>query len=426
MIKNIEELATTEARGEALAILEAGYNSLDTTKVIKTNVKIRGQWLKLGGKLLRLSPRTRIFVIGIGKCSFTAAKALEEILGEKITAGVVIDVVGGPLQRLRSYVGTHPFPTEANAEATRAAVDLVKGLTKRDLVITIISGGGSALFCYPYKMSVAELGQVTKALMLAGASIQEMNTVRKHLSEVQGGQLAKLVYPARLVSLIFSDVPGDNLNFIASGPTVLDKTTVKDAEEIVMRYNVLQSLGLNKLNFKESPKNRKYFRKVKNIIVVSNKTALTAMKIQAKKIGYRVRVLGHDLQITATELAPLFFNKLKPGLVILGAGETTVTISGPAKKGGRNQEAVLAALKKIPEGGIFISAASDGEDNSDMAGAVGDYESKSRATSRGLDISQVLAEHASYDFFSTTKDHIFTGKTGANVSDLFIALQKKV
>jgi len=231
IIKNFDELATTALRRDALEILEAGYGAISTKKVITSKVKVEENMLLVNGNEIDLDNYEKIFFVGIGKCSATAGEVFENLLGDRITDGIVIDVRGIELKRIRSHVGTHPFPSEANVEAAQSVREMLEGATENDLVIAVISGGGSALLCLPHDLKCEVLVNTTKELMKKGANIEELNTVRKHLSLIQGGQFAKIAYPAKIMSLIFSDVPGDDISTIASGPTVIDTTTKEDAKK---------------------------------------------------------------------------------------------------------------------------------------------------------------------------------------------------
>lgn len=425
IIKNRETLARSDARADALTILESGYEALNTKNVVREHVSRNGDVLTIGGEPYPRDSFRNIYIIGIGKCAFDAAEALEETLDDWITDGVIIDVQGGVLKRLRSFVGTHPLPSDVNVTAAGAVMALARNATEEDLVLCIISGGGSALLCWPHQMKCEEVIRITEELMHAGATIQEMNIVRKHISDVQGGQLAMLAYPARIVSLIFSDVPGDDISVVASGPTVLDTSTEEEAAAILAKYHILEACSLPKCDLVETPKDEKYFAHVRNILAVSNRRALDAMERTSIELGYTVHRAGERIQVEAKDLPRVLLEQLTPGSVVLGAGETTVTMTDGGGEGGRNQEAVLASLSLLRDGQVFISAASDGEDHGEDAGAIGDTLTLGQARALGLDAAQALQSHATHPFFVAVGDILHTGKTGTNVSDLFIALEKK-
>ena len=349
---------------------------------------------------------------------------MESILGSWITDGIILDVKGGPLKHMKSLVGTHPLPSFTNIRATAEIIGILKGVDSKDLVLVIVSGGGSALLCWPYQLTCDDMASITNALMNRGATIQELNTVRKHTSEIQGGHLARLAYPATVVGLIFSDVPGDDLSCVASGPTVLDTTTVKDAQHILKKYHVLQQCQLIHCDLRETPKDPIFFSHVTNELIVNNKMAVEAMNHQAQKLGYDSSIYSLTLTGEARESGKLFAGLAKPGEVLVAAGETTVTIQGNGK-GGRNQEFVLGALEMLPAQSLVLSCASDGIDNGPVAGAFADDLVKVSARRKHLEVKTFLDENNSFSFFQKTKTAIKTGKTGINVSDLMVCLGGK-
>ena len=421
VIKNTGEIVTTQLRKDALEILEAGYEAINTEKVIESEIKVDGGHLVVSGIDVDLSSYERVIFVGIGKCAADAAVVFERLLGEYLSEGIVIDVRGVVLQKIISRVGTHPLPSKENIEATQAVTKLLQGVTDRDLVLTVISGGGSALLCLPHDIQCEMLVNITKTLMSGGATIEELNTVRKHLSMIQGGQFAKLAYPARVVSVIFSDVPGNDMATVASGPTVLDTTTKEDAERILAEYNILTVCKLPGCEVFETPKDEKYFTKVDNILLLTNNTAINAMGEKAKELKYRPIVADDKVEGDASTIGRLIATQAKEKSCILYGGERTVMVKGTGK-GGRNQELVLGALPELGEHTVVVAAASDGWDNSDVAGAIGDKELFEKATSGGVDIGKFLGENNSYEFFNTMGGHIKTGRTGSNVSDLYFTL----
>ena len=423
MIKNFEELATSQLRRDALTILEAGYSAINPRALIMSKVSLKGEELCIEDETYTCSLYERIFFVGIGKCGIDAAAAFEEILGDRITDGIVLDVRPTTLPHIRSFVGTHPYPSEANVSATGEIVKMLTGVTERDLVIVLISGGGSALLCLPNEMDCETLAHFTKLLMERGANIRELNTVRKHLSRIHGGNLAKLCYPAKVVSFILSDVPGNDISFIASGPTVMDTTSVADAEAVLRKYNLVNECQSASCTLIETPKEQKYFEKVSNLLLMTNRDALAGMQRSAENLGYHARILTDTLTGEARESGAALVREAKePHECVLAAGETTVTVPKPGK-GGRNQEMVLGALSIIPENVVFIAAASDGWDNSDVAGALGDHTLFIHAVDKSLDANEHLRENSSYTFFADVGGHIKTGRTGSNVADLFIVLR---
>jgi len=426
-INNYKKLAKNKLREQALDIVNVGLEAIDTKNIIKSHIKITSRGLWVGARRYSLKKINRIFVVGVGKCSVDAGEALEEVLGDKISGGIVFDVrTSKKLKIIKSYGGDHPFPSDKNIGETLKIIKLLNSLGRHDLVITVVSGGGSTLLCQPDTMTCHEEKSIVEALFKSGASIYEINTIRKHISLARGGFLAKYAYPARVISLIFSDVPGDKKEFIASGPTMLDTTSIKDAEKIVKKYNLTKKFNISKINFIETPKEKKYFRRVTNKIIVSNKTALKAMSKKAKLLGFYPKICNTCFvgeakgfgKAVVYELENLALRK-----AILYGGETTVTITGKGV-GGRNQEVVLSALKNIKEGEIIIALASDGIDNTDHAGALADVETLRSAQKMGLNIDEYLKNNDSYTFFSKIGDFLDTGYTGSNVSDLVLALKK--
>lgn len=254
--------------------------------------------------------------------------------------------------------------------------------------------------------------------------------MRKHLSQARGGALAKAAYPAEVISLIVSDVPGNDVRSIASGPTVLDSSTIADAKAVLEKYNIAASKNIE---FIETPKEQKYFERVANVLFLTSHSALDAMREDAEKRGYAVEIVNDHFSGEAREIGRAVVEKLRAmgaDTVLLSAGESTVTLSQnagtglPAQAGGRNQEMALAALADIRDGELLLPFASDGHDNTDHAGAIADTTTRAHATAQQLSIEEYLAEHRSFDFFTTVGDALVTGYTDSNVSDLIIALKK--
>ncbi len=288
IIQNFSKLATNQLRKKALEILEAGLQSIQPETILKQKIYLKGNLLFLDKKQFNINLFQNIYVVGIGKASLKTAQFLEQILGDKITDGAVIDIQTGPLNFIRSLAGTHPLPSEKNITATLQIINILKKAKKDDLVIAIVSGGGSALLCKPFQMTSETMQKLFQDLMYKGATIKEMNTFRKHISLIHGGNLAKLAYPAKVVSLIFSDIPDTDQSLIASGPTFLDQTTVADAKQVAGKFN------LEKVSLVETTKEAKFFTKVTNILVVSNQVALEAMAQKAKSLGFNTKILANN------------------------------------------------------------------------------------------------------------------------------------
>jgi glycerate-2-kinase len=419
LIKNFDVLATTPNRKMALEIMETGLNSISTSEVIKNKIKLDNNILIIDKQIFDLNEFKNIKVVGFGKSSGIAALALEKILGDRITMGIVISLEKVDCKYIETFAGTHPRASEANVEAGKKIYEIIKDSTEEDLIIVLVSGGGSALLCYP-EDEYKEGAKLYDAFLKTGGTINGMNTVRKHLSLLKGGGLAKLAYPATVVGLIFSDVPGDVFENVASGATYKDETTIADAQKIITENN----LGDFVLN--ETPKEDKYFEKVHNFVLVSNKTAVEAMKIEAEKFGLSVNIISTNLYDEVSEALKKIFSQKQENTVSLAAGEPSVVVPKNAGKGGRNLHMGLEAIKNklISDGSVFISFASDGMDNSDVAGAIVDKNTIEKAEKLGLSAEDYINNFNSYDFFQKTGDQIITGPTGANVSDLMILLSK--
>lgn len=422
VIKNSAALTTTPLRRDALEILEAGYQAILTKEVVESEVEVNGQYLRIGERVIALGVFKRIFFVGIGKCALDAGEVFEEKLGSWLTDGIILDVRGATLKKLRSKIGTHPFPSEQNVEASQSIADLLEGLTDTDLLITVISGGASSLLCLPYDLTCETIGLITKTLMGKGATIDEINTFRKHTSKIQGGQFAKLAYPATVVSLIFSDVPGDDIATVASGPTVLDTTNIADARAVLEKYDIEKLCQLPDCELVETPKDPEYFLRVNNILFITTKKALEAMRREAERLGYHAEIVSAELQGEARAVGQrLALEATTPKTCRLWGGETTVLVKKEGK-GGRCQEAVLGALTNMKDGVLCIAATSDGWDNTPFAGAIGDAVTLARARELGLDPLTASENNQAYDFFEKVGSHIDTGRTGANVSDWYITL----
>jgi glycerate-2-kinase len=419
-IQNSSALGTTESRKIMLQVAESAYEAIDTKKAIERTCKKEGENFFVLDE--EIPSAGRLFLFGVGKCSLEAGKALELIFGNRITDGFFIGTDEGVLTRMTYMQGTHPFPSEQNVYATKCLKEKIVSLkiSELDIVLCIISGGGSVLLGDETQMSYQNETFLMKCLFEAGADIKSINTIRKHISELRGGFLAKRVYPAKVISLIFSDVPGNDTSFISSGPTALDKTTKEDAIHISEKYNILNACKLSPDMFLETPKEEKYFARVKNEIIVSNEIALQAMKHTAEKLGFRAEIKSMAFEGEARELGLKMMQEVQfaPNkTVFLYGGESTVTVRHNGK-GGRNLELTLSALKEVIENTGIISIASDGHDNCDFAGALCDIISKEKTEQEGLSPDDYLEKNQSYDFFEKTGDFLLTEKTGSNVSDV--------
>jgi len=424
-IQNADALGATPLRRDALAIAEAAYDAVDVGKAFARKVRFAGDELSIEGARWPLRGR-RVYFVGVGKCAIAAAEAIELLLGERLNGGIALDVRGvaaGRLKKIETFVGTHPRPSETNLAAAARIVELLERCDEGDLVLMLISGGGSTLLClHDAPMTCLDESMLFDALTDKGASIQELNTVRKHLSKARGGWLAKAAYPAEAVALIISDVPGNDLEFIASGPIVKDITTIADAQAVLARFAVPEPPG----GLLETPKDDRYFERVTNKLFLTNRDALGAMRIEAEARGYRAEVVSDCLHGEARSLAENMLERLHGAerrTAFLAGGESTVTLPEGHGTGGRNQELALAALPGIRAGELLLPFASDGKDATEHAGAIADETTRDHARQRVADIGAALARHTSYDFFKITGDALVTGLLESNVSDLLLALK---
>jgi glycerate-2-kinase len=305
-------------------------------------------------------------------------------------------------------------------------VENLKDLSERDLVIFVISGGGSTLLFLPQDPKDREEVAIFNAMTNAGATIEELNTVRKHLSLARGGGLAKFAFPARVVSLIFSDVPGDDISYISSGPTVRDETTVRDAEEVLAKFDILRVCNIETCDLIETPKDDKYFARVKNFVAVSNRKALDAMEDEAEKLGFSAEIrdakLAGEVTVVANMVADAI-HAMPAKTVLLWGGETTVEIKGSGE-GGRNLQLAATALDLVKDDEEILSFGSDGHDHGPYAGAICDTITKQAVSDANLDLKKYRDENNTQELFEKVGNYLLTGETGSNVSDLIIAIKE--
>jgi glycerate-2-kinase len=417
----------------------------DPKRIIKQKISLRDSVLHVNCYSFNLKKFKNIYVIGGGKASGSMAEALEEIIGKRITFGFV-NVPRGSRHKtsiIRLHEASHPIPDESGVEGTKRMLEIAEKAGEEDLIICLISGGGSSLMPLPRgEVTVADKGKITEYLLKSGATINEINTVRKHISEFKGGWLAKKAFPATILNLILSDVLGDPLDFIASGPTVPDSTTFNDAVKVLKKYGLWEkapdsirkvlSNGEKGL-IPETPKaGDEAFKKVFNVVVGNNRFASLAACEALKSEGLNTLLLtavlegearhaGTVLASVAREVAASGNPVPKPAGIVAG-GETTVTVVGNSL-GGRNQEIALAAALKISglDGVVVASFSTDGVDGpTDAAGALADGKTLAKAEKMRLNAEEYLAKNNSYNFFSKLNDLIFTGSTGTNVNDISV------
>lgn len=421
-----EALAVTSLRRDALECMRAGLDAIATRTVIRRTLLVEGARLNVEGVEYDMNSFDHVYVAAIGKCAFDAGVVLEELLGERVREGLIYDVRRGEgLIRFTCLSGTHPFASDENVQSAERLLALLEKASERDLVLLIISGGGSALLTAPVHHTVVDEQRLVKHLFARGATIQDLNTVRKHLSRARGGGLAAAAHPATVVSLIFSDVPGNDLTTIASGATVLDNTTVEDARALLVRYGAAE-VGFDESALIETPKDNATFARVRNTLVLTNETALSAMAECAKALGYRAVVKTATQTGEAREVGAQIARELHQhpsGTALFYGGETTVTVRGEGA-GGRNEELSLGALPELYGDELILAYASDGRDNSEYAGGIADIVTREAATNAGLDPRVYLERNDSFSFFHTLQQGVRIGYTGANVADLVIALKR--
>jgi hydroxypyruvate reductase len=439
-----------QLRKDARAILRAALEAADPREAVMRHVRVKDDVLIAGGKRYSLAKLERVFVIGAGKASAAMAAAVEKLLGKRIHSGLLNVKYGhtAKLRRIELNECGHPVPDEAGVAGSRRIAEIAAGAGERDLVICLISGGASALLPAPAEpITLAEKQETTRLMLACGANIHEMNAVRKHLSTLKGGQLARLAWPAAVLTLILSDVIGDNLDVIGSGPTAPDVSTFSSSLGILDKYKItekapasvrerLQKGAAGEIG--ETPKpGDPGLECTQNLIVGSNRLAVDAAKGKAKQLGYHTLVLSTTIQGETRDVAGVHASiareihssaqPLRPPACVISGGETTVTLHGQGK-GGRSQEFALAAAIDIDGMAktLLLSAGTDGTDGpTDAAGALADGATAGRARELGLDPAVYLAENNSYPFFDALGDLIRTGPTNTNVMDVRLILVGK-
>jgi hydroxypyruvate reductase len=435
-------------RRAARDILAAGLEAADPARLVRRHLRLDEDSLTVAGVRHRLR-RGRLVLIAAGKAAGTMARAAEEVLGDHMAEALAVDIAEGrtPLARTRLLLARHPLPDRRGLHAAGEVEALARGLDKDDLLLVLISGGASALLPAPVPgISLEDKATVTSLLLRAGATIGELNTVRKHLSRLKGGGLARAAWPGRVVCLVLSDVVGDDVSTIASGPTVPDPTTYADALEVLRRRKVLavaprpvrrhlEAGAAGKVPETPKPRDRA-FRRSHTRIVGSNRWTVEAAAQEARRQGLRAVTLTTFLEGEAREVSRALVSVLRecvesgtpgePPVCLLAGGETTVSVRGDGL-GGRNQELVVAAadpLAAFPAHAVVASLATDGIDGvSGAAGGIVDQDSVRRAVQLGLAPPSVfLASSDSAGFLAPLRDLIITGPTGTNVVDLTILL----
>ena len=427
-------------------LIQAGLDAANPDEVMKRAVVVKGHSLRIGGYRYDFRNYDRVMTVGAGKASAQMARTLEQLLGNRLTGGLVVtkDKHRCPTQIIEIREARHPVPDQRGERAGKDMLDLMRSLTSKDLVFALISGGASSLLPVPAKgLTLADKQKTTNLLLRSGATIQEVNTVRKHLSVIKGGQLATST-KATVISLILSDVLGDDVGTIGSGLTAPDPTIFSDAQQILQSYKLWKQIPVSVQThihqgidgkIPETPKpGSKYFRQTHNEIIGNNALAVANMAKHARKMNIRPLLLTTTLTGEAREVANAlgsFAHEIhrsgkpikSPACIIMG-GEPTVRVRGKGK-GGRTQEFALSAAIKIAGiPNVWIAAfGTDGTDGpTDAAGAVVDGQTIIRARQAGLDPIKVLANNDSYNFFKNAGGHIKSGPTGTNVNDLYLLL----
>lgn len=447
-----DESSRTKSHETLTDIFDAALAAVDPYDTVCNAAKVEKNCLRVAGASCDLAVFSRILVIGAGKAAGRMAQAIETLLAGRIEAGLVIVKQGHtvPLKVIEQVEASHPVPDAAGLEGARRILGMAQSADEKTLVICLLSGGASALLVSPVNgLTLQDKQQVTGLLLNAGASIGELNAVRKHLSAVKGGRLAQAVYPARMVTLILSDVIGDRLDVIASGPTAADGASFADAWQVIEKYGVEEKIPLRAKNYLrrgmagQEPETVKAgdpcLDKGNNIIVGSIRLALDAAAEKSRQLGYATEIITAELQGEARDAARFMSQTARdrlPGLqendrlCLLFGGETTVTVKGRGK-GGRNQELALAFAMEIAglEGVSLLSAGTDGGDGpTDAAGAIVDGNTVAHARQLGIEPGTYLDNNDSYHFFhqfdalSGEHSHFITGPTGTNVMDLQIVL----
>lgn len=443
----LQRAANRSEREQVVSILDAALAAADPVAAVKRAVRCEGQLLWVDGQRYDLANYDRLYVVGGGKASGAMAAALEDILGSWLSAGWVNvkDGYTAPTRIVHLAEASHPLPDERGLAGARRMVDLLQGTMPRDLVFCVISGGGSALMTLPVDgVSLADMQALTAELLCCGATINEINTIRKHLSQLKGGNLARHAAPATVIAIIVSDVIGSPLDIIASGPTVPDTGTYGQALAVLRKYDLLDAVPASILQYlragvkgevAETPKvGDPIFGRVQNVVVADNRLAAEALQQKAEALGFNTLLLTTFAEGEAREVAKLLVAIAKeiaatgqpvaaPACVIIG-GETTVTVTGQGR-GGRNQELALAAAIGMRglERTMIVSLATDGTDGpTDAAGAIVEGATLDWAQALGLDAQQYLRNNDAYHFFQPLGDLLLTGPTNTNVNDLSLVL----
>jgi len=447
------EQKTADMQARALDIFMAAVESVHPQQLIEEALELRDTVLSARGVDGRrvefdLNGVERVVIAGFGKAVAPMAAALEGLLADRLEGGIVAVKHGHtcPLEKVRTIEAGHPVPDEGSVRAAHEILALLEGLGEKDLALVLITGGGSAVLdAYPEGITLEEAQETFRILLACGAPIQDINTVRKHISLVKGGRLAHAACPARLLTLVLSDVIGDPLSVIASGPTVPDPTTFADALEVLDRYGVTTTVPAGVLarlqagirgEISETAKEGDEACRGSDTVIIGNlERAVAAAAERARRHGFEPHVLTTaqegEAAETGRELARLVCTAgrgegpVPPPCCLIAGGETTVTITGEAGQGGRNQELALAAATELAGSGgvVVLSGGTDGTDGpTDAAGGVVDGWTQARAAAAGFDLDRHLAGHDAYPLLEAVGGLIRTGPTMTNVMDIILLL----
>mgnify|MGYP003878370435 FL=1 len=442
-ILNKEQLLSygdIEVKELLLDLILKGLEAVDPYKAVKKVINRDNKSIKIGNKTLHV--HSKIYVLGLGKASCSMAKAIEEILGDLIEDGVVVTKYGYsiPLEKIRVIEAGHPIPDVNSLKAGYEAFKLFKRIGENDLLIVLISGGGSALLVYPAdNISLEDLIKTNDLLIKSGASIHEINIVRKHISRIKGGGIVKQC-KGKILSLIVSDVVGDRVEDIASGPTSADTSSFIDAYRVLKNYGLWDKLPtsirkyINKGLSGEAEETLKELpNRVYNVIIASNEIACKTIYEESLRRGYRAHILTTTLEGEAKDTALAIgsivqeiyrFNRpFKKPVILIAGGETTVTIHGKHGMGGPNQEFSLSISRKIADlhGTAVLAIDTDGTDGpTDAAGGLVDSYSLNKLIELGIDVEEALYKHDAYNALKRINSLVITGPTMTNVNSLFI------
>jgi hydroxypyruvate reductase len=448
----METLSLDEMKKMAKVIFSKALSAVDPSRILKDGIRIEKDYLRIrieeeSERIFDFNAFNRIFLVGTGKASNSMAQAIEEIFGDRITRGLITTKYGHrlPLKKTEIIESGHPIPDQNSYDGARKIESLLKESGLNDLVIFLLSGGGSALLTLPAdEIDLKEKQEMTQLLLDCGAEIKEINTIRKHISQIKGGWLAKWAYPSTVIGFILSDVVGDQLDVIGSGPTIPDSSTFEEAWQILEKYDLLNEISSSIQKHlrlgkggkvEETPKpGDVVFKKVYNVLIGSNILALRAAEKEASSLGFNTFILSSSIVGETREAARFHTaiakevissgNPIQRPACILSGGETTVTKEGNGL-GGRNQEFALAGALEISgiERVVLLSGGTDGTDGpTDAAGAVADHTTVRKAESMGLDPKAYLKNNDAYPFFRSLGDLLITGPTHTNVMDVRIML----